>query len=80
MKEELREIKLPVDLETRPDGIPMSEIGRLRAQAHLARADSQAELVARAARGVMKLLRLLIVRPLKRACETLCMTRAQRRS
>lgn len=79
-KEELREIKLPVDLETRLDGIPMSEIDRLRAEARLARAEAQAELVARAARGVMKLLQLLIVRPLTRACQALCMTRAQRQS
>lgn len=80
MKEELREIKLPVDFESRLDGIPMSEIDRLRAKAHLARAEAQAELIARAARGVMKLLRLVIVHPLKRACQALCMTRAQRRS
>jgi hypothetical protein len=80
MKEELREIKLPVDFESRLDGMPMSEIGRLRAKAHLARAEAQAELIARAARGVMKLLRLVIVRPLKHAFQALCATRAQCRS
>lgn len=80
MKEDLREVKLPVDFDARLDGIPMSEIERLRAKAHLARAEAQAELIARAAKGVMKLLRLLIVHPLKRACQALCMRRAQRRS
>lgn len=72
MKEKLPEPNLAVDPYGRLDAMLMSDIERLRAKAALARAEYLADLMARAAEGVKKLVRagIGIVRPIKRTLAT----------
>lgn len=65
MEKKLRDTSA-VDLYERLDAMPMSEIERIRAKAHLARAEYVAEASARLAAGVRKRVRSWIVRPLER--------------
>jgi len=60
------ETRSAVDLYERLDAMHMSELERLRAKAHLARAEYVSEAVARLAAGVKKRVRSWLVRPLKR--------------
>jgi hypothetical protein len=70
MREKLPEAKLALDLYERLDAMSMSDIERLRAKAALERAEHVADVIARAAGGVKKLVRAGIVRPIKRALAT----------
>lgn len=70
MSEKLPEPNLAVDPYGRVDAVLMSDIERLRAKAALARAEHLADLMARAAEGLKKLVRAGIVRPIKRALAT----------
>jgi hypothetical protein len=67
MREKLPEAKLALDLYERLDAMSMSDIERLRAKAQLERAEYVTDVMARAAGGVKKLVRVGIVRPIKRA-------------
>lgn len=66
MPKKLRKTGSAVDLYERLDAMPMSEFERIRAKAHLARAEFVSEAVARLVAGVKKQVRSRTVRPLKR--------------
>lgn len=66
MRKKMRDAKSTVDLFERIDAIPIRELERIRAKAHLARTEYVAEALARLAAGVKKRVRSRIVRPLKR--------------
>lgn len=66
MRKVLQENKTTVNLHERLDTIPMDEFARLRAKAHLARAEFVAELIDRAARALRDMYRAGILRPIKR--------------
>lgn len=70
MRENPPESKLAFDLYERLDAMSMSDIERLRAKAALERAEYIADLMARAAEAVKKLVRAGIVRPIRRALAT----------
>jgi len=70
MRENLPEPKLAIDLYERLDAMSMSDIERLHANAALERAEYVADLMARAAEGVKKLVRAGRDRPIKRALVT----------
>lgn len=72
MSEKLRKSRPAVDLYERLGAIPISEVERIRAKAHLARAEHVAEILVRAVGGVKKLARSWIVRPLKRVLGAAC--------
>lgn len=71
MREKLPEPKLAVDLYERLDAMHMSDFERLRAKAALEQAEYVADLMARAAEGVKKLVRAGIVQPIKRTLAAL---------
>jgi hypothetical protein len=70
MRKKLPEPNLAVDPYGRLDAMSMSDIERLRAKAALERAEHVADLMARAAEGMKKLLLAGIVRPIRRALAT----------
>jgi hypothetical protein len=72
MREKPRKPRSAVDLYERLGAIPISEVERIRAKAHLARAEHIAEIFARAVAGVKRLARFWIVRPLKRVLGAAC--------
>ena len=66
MRKNMRETRSTVDLFERIHAMPMSELERIRAKAHLARAEYVVDALARLAAGVKNRVRSGIVRPLKR--------------
>jgi len=58
-------------LNARLDAIQMADYERIRAKAQLARAEAMADLIAAIGRGLRRLLRTLVVRPIRRLTASL---------
>jgi len=52
-------------LNARLDAVRMADYERIRAKAQLARAEAMADLIAAIGRGLRRLLRTLVVRPIR---------------
>ena len=58
-------------LNARLDAIQLADYERIRAKAQLARAEAMADLIAAIGRGLRRLLRTLVVRPIRRLTASL---------
>ena len=58
-------------LNARLDAVRMADYERIRAKAQLARAEAMADLIAAIGRGLRRLLRTLVVRPIRRLTASL---------